>query len=266
MTDAPCGSARCPVPHKPPTRLRSTVWFAGARLHPAHKHTHPAHELVPGTYITRFAQRSSSHLYVATTEIGALLDSALHDAAPTYPRIHVPTLSAWSESIVELRHDVRLFDLRDPELRRLGIGRDQLVSTPPVHSACTRRWASYLVGRPVGEQQAHGIVWHSRQAELHTRAQADRPAFARLLSDHPTEVAVVWPPPAPRLHLKHIAGAGLGRLDEGDATRTSGHHAAARYNPKGRSQPVTLHSRGVSPPCFLWSPTTPSSCGRAAQE
>lgn len=217
MTDAPCGSASCPVPHRPPTRLRSTVWPAGARLHRGHKHTYPAHELVPGTGTTRFApQRGSAHVYVASTEIGALLESALHDAAPPHPRIQVPTLAAWSASIVELRHDVRLFDLRDPELDRLGLGRDQLVSTPPVHSACTRRWASHLVARHVGGQQAHGIVWHSRQAELHARAQEHRPAFARLLSDHPTEVAVVWSPPAPPRLLEHTAGEELGRLDQGE--------------------------------------------------
>jgi hypothetical protein len=205
------------VPQKPPTRLRSTIWSAGARLHQGHKHTYPAHELVPGTGATRFApQRGSSHVYVATTEIGALLESALHEAAPPHPRIQVPTLTAWSASVVELRHDVRLFDLRDPELDRLGIGRDQLVSSAPVHYACTRRWASHLVGRHVGGQQADGIVWHSRQAELHARAQAHRPAFARLLSDHPTEVAVVWSPPAPRRLLEHMAGEGLGRLGEGE--------------------------------------------------
>ena len=217
MTDASCGSAGCPVPKKPPPQLRSAVWPAGTRLHRGHKDIHAAHELVPGSGATRFApQPGASHAYVATTEIGALLESALHDAAPPYPRVQMPTLREWSVSIVELGHDIRLFDLRDPELDRLGIGRDQLVSTPPVHYACTRRWASHLVGRRVGGQQAHGIVWHSRQAELHARAQAHRPAFARLLSDHPTEVAVVWSPPAPRDLLKHTAGEGLGQLGEGD--------------------------------------------------
>lgn len=217
MTDAPCGSARCPVPAQPPTRLRSTVWSAGTRLHRGHKHAYPANEPVPGIGTTRFApQHGSSHVYVATTEIGALLESALHDASPPHPRSQLPTLTASSASIVELRHDVRLFDLRDPELRRLGLGRDQLVSSAPVHDACTRRWASHLVGRRVGGQQAHGIVWHSRLAELHARAQAHRPAFARLLSDHPTEVAVVWSPPAPRGLLECTAEEGLGRLDRGE--------------------------------------------------
>ena len=127
---------------------------------------------------SRFApQRGSAHVHIATTQIGPLLESALHDATPPHRRIQVPTLTAWSGSIVELRHDLRLFDLRDPELDRLGIGRDQLTSTPPVHYACIRRWVSHLVGRHVGGQQAHGIVWPSRQAELHARAKEHRPAF-----------------------------------------------------------------------------------------
>lgn len=217
MTDAPCGSTSCPVPERPPTRVRSTVWPAGARLHRGHRNAYPAHELVPGTGATRFApQRGTAHVYVATTEIGAMLESALHDAAPPHPRIQLPTLTGWSESIVELRHDIRLVDLHDPELDRLGLGRGRLVSSAPAHYACTRRWASNLVGRRVGGQQTHGLLWHSRQAELHAQALAHRPAFARLLSDHPTEVAVIFSPPAPDRLLEAVPGAGLGRLDEGD--------------------------------------------------
>ena len=220
MIEPPCGSASCPVPGEPPARLRSIVWRAGTRLHRGHKHVYPAHELVPGTGATRFApQGRSFHAYLATTEIGALLESALHDASPPFPRIQIPTLRQWSESIVELAYDVRLLDLRDPELDRLQLRREQVVSTLPVHYACTRRWASGLVGRSVGGQQTHGLVWHSRQAELHTRAVEHRPALARLLAQHPTEVAIVWSPPAPSGLLRPVPSEGLGRLDEGDGWR-----------------------------------------------
>jgi hypothetical protein len=216
VTAAPCGDASCPVPQRPPAHLRSVVWPAGTLLHRGHKNGYPAHALAPGTGATRFApQGSAAHVYVATTEIGALLESALHDATPPYPRIHAPTLAEWSAAPVELRHDIRLLDLRDPELARLAIGRAQLVATPPAHYGCTRRWASPLVGRSVGGQPTHGLVWHSRQAELHARAAAHRPALARLLSEHPTEVAVVYSPPAPDPLLRAAAGLGLGRLDRG---------------------------------------------------
>jgi hypothetical protein len=220
VTDRPCGSASCPVPERPPAHLRSTVWQAGRRLHRGHKNAYPADELVPGGGATRFApQDQSSHVYLATTEIGALLESALHDASPPFPRVQLPTLQQWSASVVELQHDVRLFDLRDPELDRLRIGREQLVSTLPVHYACTRAWASRLVGRSAGGQQTHGLVWHSRQSELHARAMKHRPAFARLLSEHPTEVAVVWSPPAPARLLQPVPGEGIGRLRDGDGWR-----------------------------------------------
>ena len=220
MTDRPCGSASCPVPQKPPARLRSIVWPEGTRLHRGHKRAYPAHELVAGRGATRFApQRGASHVYVATTEIGALSESALHDAGPPFPRVQMPTLQEWSASVVELRHEVRLFDLRDSELERLGIGREQLVATLPVHYACTRAWASSLVGRSVGGHQAHGLVWHSRQAELRARAIEHRPALARLLSEHPTEGAVVWSPPAPGRLLESVPGEGLGPLHDGEGWR-----------------------------------------------
>jgi hypothetical protein len=46
-----------------------------------------------------------------------------------------------------------------------------------------------------------------------------RPAFARLLSEHPTEVAVVWSPPAPGRLLTSVPAEGLGRLHDGDGWR-----------------------------------------------
>ena len=71
------------------------------------------------------------------------------------------------------------------------------------------------MGRRVGGQQTHGLVWHSRQAELPASALTLRPAFARLLSEHPTEVAVIWSPPAPARLLRTVDDAGLGRLHVG---------------------------------------------------
>ena len=64
---------------------------------------------------------------MATSKIGALLESALHEASAPFPRIQIPALHRYSESVVELRHDLRLFDLRDPQPGRLGIEREQLV-------------------------------------------------------------------------------------------------------------------------------------------
>ena len=65
--------------------------------------------------------------------------AAPHEASAPFPRIQIPTLHQWSESVVELRHDLRLFDLRDPQPGRLGIERDQPVSTRPVNDRWARR-------------------------------------------------------------------------------------------------------------------------------
>jgi hypothetical protein len=119
---------------------------------------------------TRFAPlQAASHIYVATTSFAALLESALHDAAPPEPQLPQAVLALWAEASVALREDVRLIDLRDTELARLGIAREALVSTSAAHYGCTRAWANHLRGRVIGGQPTHGLLWHSRQAELHGR-------------------------------------------------------------------------------------------------
>lgn len=221
---APCGRPDCPVPAYPPARgLRSVVWPAGTRLRRGYQRHHrdPA-ELVPGVGDTRFAPLAgAAHVYLATTSFAALLESAFHNAAPPAPALPRAVLARWAEAEVALRHDVRLIDLRDPELDRLGINRHRLVATSAAHYACTSRWAAPLHGRVIGGQTTHGLVWHSRQAELHARAMAHRPALQDLLDYHPADVAVLWAPPAPTALLQ-ATGEGLGTL-----TGDSGHSYVA---------------------------------------
>ena len=215
---APCGGP-CPVPERAPRHVRTAVWPVDTVVRRGHSVAHPdATQVVPGLGDTRFAPLDEvAHTYLATTRIGALLESVLHDAAPPAPRIQMPTVRAHMESAVRLTAEVRLVDLRDPELDRHGIARDQLVSTPPMHYRCTRQFASQLHGRAVGGQQTHGLLWHSRQAELHAAAAAGqgRPAYADVVGEHPTEVAVLWSPPAPG-GLLAAAPGGLGPLDRDD--------------------------------------------------
>lgn len=220
MTSVPaCGLDSCPVPVPDDailSRLHSvvrpsrSVWRRGLRI----SDPDPT-ALVPGAGNTRFAPLDDvSHAYLATTTFSALLESALHDAAPPAPRIYEAQLRLWAEQAVRLRHQVRLIDLRDDELARLELDRDELVSTSAVHYPCTRVWAKALHGRSIGGQQTHGLLWHSRQRELHARALTGRPALADLVDEHPSEVAVIWSPPSPR-RLLAPAPRGLGPLDEG---------------------------------------------------
>ena len=210
-----------PAPQGPLLRrLRTHVIVAGTRLRRGHQVSHPdAAALVPGLGSTRFAPvPDTGHVYVAATTFAALLESAFHDAAPPAPRITAALLARWAEAEVQLTTDLRLIDLRDAELDRLGVDRSALVATAAAHYPCTRVWARALHGRHVGGRETHGLVWHSRQAELHSRAMVRRPALQELVDTHPAEVAVLWSPPA-RANPLRTTGAGLGRLDRGEGER-----------------------------------------------
>lgn len=218
-----CGRDDCPVPQPRSAdlrRLRTHTLPAGTRLRRGHKLTHPdPSELVPAAGDTRFAPLEGvRHVYAAATTFAALLESAFHDAAPPAPRMPVAMLGQWSEAEVALRRGVRLIDLRDPELDRLGIPRTALVATSAAHYPCTRQWARVLHNRRVGGHQTHGLIWHSRQSELQARALDHRPALRELIDTHPAWVAVLWAPPAPA-RLLRATGRGLGRLDRGDGDR-----------------------------------------------
>lgn len=214
-----CGLATCPVPT--PTaarlrRLRSVALPIRTPLRRGVKIGHPdATELVPAVGDTRFGPIAGiGHAYVATTTFAALLESAFHEAAPPAPRLYEAQLATWAEEAVELACDVRLIDLRDDELDRIGLDRAQLVATTAAHYPCTRVWAEALHGRSVGGHKTYGLLWNSRQTELHAAAAADRPALQELIDEHPAEVAVLWAPPAPADVLA-AAGGGLGPLDAG---------------------------------------------------
>lgn len=190
--------------------------LAGTLLRRGHRTSHPdPTQLVPGVGQTRFAPYPDvAHVYVAQTAFAALLESALHDTAGPGPQLPMVVLDRWAEAEVELAADVRLIDLRDRELDRLGLAREQLVSTAAGHYPCTRAWAEPLQGRRIGGHVTHGLIWNSRQAELHVASVADRPALADLVDHHPTDVAVLWSPPAGP-HLLRPGQGGLGPLAAG---------------------------------------------------
>jgi len=74
-------------------------------------------------------------------------------------------------------------------------------------------WTSWSGGQPT-----HGLVWQSRQTELHARVLDARPALRDLVALHPAKVAVLWWPPAPGPLLIERDG-GLGPLDSGEGYR-----------------------------------------------
>lgn len=211
-----CGLQDCPVPEPVPAilkKLRTRVLPAGTVLHRGVKVAHPdTARLVPGVGDTRFAPLDGvAHAYVATTVFAALLESAFHEATPPDRRIYQWQIDAWLEGLVALTEDVRLIDLGDAELVRLGIARSELVATAGDHYPCTRTWAAALHGRAVGGQITCGLVWESRQTELQATGLADRPALAELVTELPATVAVIWSPPAGNDVFDVVPG-GLGPL------------------------------------------------------
>lgn len=214
--------ASCPVPSPDDIdlrRLTSVVLPAGTPLRRGHRARYrpdvpvpPVDALPPPEAMSRFAPIvGTGHLYVARRETAALLEGVLHELVPGGPRIYWRRLAGWALSHVTLVRPVRLIDLRDPALARLGLDRGQLVATGPGHYPCTRQVAAALCHRHVGGRSTEGLLWHSRQAELHAE-QGVRPLLADLLAGEQAEVAVLWPAHGGRLLQRD---AGPWPLDDG---------------------------------------------------
>ncbi|CAN5653853.1 MAG: RES domain-containing protein [Iamia sp.] len=157
----------------------------------------PADDLVPGRGDTRFAPLPGTrHLYIGATRTVVLLETALHEASGPDPAIYAVALEDRQITPVELTEPLRFADLRDPELARLGIDRAGLVDTTPLHYPCTRVWAGALQHHRAGGRAVVGALWHSRQADLHARANPDG-LVADLVRHQPAEVAVLWHPEGP---------------------------------------------------------------------
>lgn len=189
----------CPVPDPASVdlrRLQTVVWTAGTALWRGHNPGNAGDDLVQAEGNSRFGPLTDiAHTYLSRSRTSGLLESALHDASGPAPRIRRATLARWVLSEVAIDMDVRLIDLRDEQLDRLGLSRQQLVNTTAAHYRCTRQWALWLHGRRVGGQTTHGLVWHSRQADLHARSGRSR-LLTDLLVHRSVEVAIIYAPPA----------------------------------------------------------------------
>lgn len=123
---------------------------------------------------TRFAPVSDGakpvpSMYGGTDETVVLLETVFHEIHHlTSPRLVIERLVR-PKGLAHLQcpQDLQLVDLRNPALEALGIAREQLVSTTEAHYPCTRDWAVWLHGLRVEGRRPAGIIWHSRQAELH---------------------------------------------------------------------------------------------------
>ncbi|HPU39946.1 MAG TPA: RES family NAD+ phosphorylase [Microthrixaceae bacterium] len=200
MTWPPCGLDSCPVPEPVEsllTQTRTTDWEEGGRCYRTIQSSHPAHQLVAGRGDTRFAPiAGASHVYLGRTATVTLLEVVFRDTANR--AMYRASLDGLCTAPVTLRRPVTLIDLRDEELKRLGIAREALVATEAEHYPCTQAWARALHDHQVdGMQSPDGIVWHSRQGDLYKRRHRGG-VLGDLLTHANVEVAVVWGPPAAR--------------------------------------------------------------------
>lgn len=216
----PCGDPSCPVAEPDPAKLRrvrTVTVAAGSRWWRGTRHQ-PGRLAPPGSGDTRFAPLpGTAHGYFGRTRTVALLESALHEASGPDPAIYVAALAGWVVAEVALTAELRLVDLRDSELGRLGVARFALVDTTPRHYGCTRGWASVLQARRPAGHPVAGILWHSRQADLHARSQRGG-LLADVLTHTPAEVAVAWHPHGPASPFRPT-GAREVLIEDGQPTR-----------------------------------------------
>lgn len=215
MTAVDCPDpSGCPVPDPPSgpaPALLSTRIATGATVCRAYELRFGYGSFNPGVGDTRFAPLTTSTgvavptLYGGVDDESVLLETVLHDVhhAVADRIIYESVVRQWGLAFIRLPRELSLVDLRDDALGALGVTRDQLVATTAEHYPCTRAWARWLHTHPFGDRAPDGILWHSRQAELHI------PGTRR-------EVFVLWGDRAPTDPSAYsLTGPGVCNLVEG---------------------------------------------------
>jgi hypothetical protein len=143
------------------------AWPSGADLWRVHKLDRRPAELNPGVDIGRFHAFSGSAgkpvatLYAANTWQGAVAETVFRDVplrgTPRTKRRAELELRAMS--LLRLRREVQLVELRGTGLRRLRLQRRELIDTEADQYSRSVRWAAALYQ---AAPQAGGLVWTSR--------------------------------------------------------------------------------------------------------
>jgi hypothetical protein len=163
----------CPVAVTLP-RLRTAFLRAGTTWYRVYNATWGHDEHNPGYGDARFSPIDDPadggrlpSMYLAATPAAALLETAFHDVHHDSGRIvYERNLRGMLMAHVRAPAVAGLADLRDPELARLGLRREQVVSSDAEHYPCTRRLAVAALAQAHRRRKVDGLIWHSRQAEL----------------------------------------------------------------------------------------------------
>ena len=155
-------------------RLRTASLRAGTAWYRVYNATWGYDEHNPGYGDARFSPIDDPagggrlpSMYLAATPAAALLETVFHDVHHGSGRIvYERNLRGMLLAHVRAPAVARLADLRDPELARLGLapraGRLQRRRALSMHTPTGRRRA----GAGTRRANVHGLIWHSRQAEL----------------------------------------------------------------------------------------------------
>jgi hypothetical protein len=179
MAAFPAADLTCPDPGGCPVavtlpRLRTAFLRAGTTWYRVYNATWGYDEHNPGYGDARFSPIDDPadggrlpSMYLAATPAAALLETVFHDVHHDSGRIvYERNLRGMLMAHVRAPAVAGLADLRDPELTRLGLRREQVVSSDAEHYPCTRRLAVAALAQAHRRRKVDGLIWHSRQAEL----------------------------------------------------------------------------------------------------
>ena len=148
-----------------------TVLEAGALLHRVHDR-----ELAPNAFNpclggpTRFAPirdsdgRCVPSLYAGRTLVSAIYETVFHDVPAEAERKTLPRyqIDRRSHGTLQLRHAIRLANLRAADLRKWNLTRADLVASSPTCYRRTAEWARAIHGQ---FPEVEGLIWTSNQCD-----------------------------------------------------------------------------------------------------
>lgn len=179
-----------------PNGFTTVAYAPGVPLYRVYTSTWGYDEANPGFGDARFSPIDDPltgvrlpSLYLAETEVAALLETVFHEVHHQIPRIiYERDLRGQLLAHVVTPRAVELIDLRDPALHRLSLQREQVASSAAEHYPCTRRLGVELLRL---HPTAHGLIWHSRQAEI--LGQPDVEVIVLFCGDRLETVRGDWP-------------------------------------------------------------------------
>lgn len=162
-----------PPPERPDVTL--LTWPRGTPIHRIHLADYGADQFNPGlrgnarfSPIRTRTDAPIPTLYGGTSFDGAAMETVFHDVpfAPGLKTLDRRRLRGQVHSVLVPQQDLRLVDLGNVALRRLGVSRVQLIETEKSGYPATRRWAEAI---HAAHPDVQGLCWVSRQ---HDREQA----------------------------------------------------------------------------------------------